>query len=47
MRVNAAAVRLYEKIGFVIVGRARRELMVGGRYYDLHYMELHFRLDES
>ena len=36
------AVRLYEKLGFEIVGRARRELKVDGRYYDLHMMELHF-----
>ena len=39
---NTAAVRLYEKLGFEIVGTARRELKVGGRYYDLHMMELHF-----
>lgn len=39
---NAAAVRLYEKLGFEIVGRARRELRVDGRYYDLYTMELHF-----
>ena len=36
------AVRLYEKLGFEIVGRARRELKVDGCYYDLHFMELHF-----
>ena len=39
---NAAAVRIYEKLGFEIVGTARRELRVDGRYYDLHFMELHF-----
>ncbi|MCY4061369.1 MAG: GNAT family N-acetyltransferase [Chloroflexi bacterium] len=39
---NAAAVRLYEKLGFEIIGRARRELRVDGRYYDLCTMELHF-----
>ena len=39
---NAAAVRLYEKLGFEIVGKARRELKVDGRYYDLHFMEVHF-----
>ena len=42
-----AAIRLYEKLGFEIVGTAHREEKVDGRYYDLHYMELHFRLDES
>ena len=42
-----AAIRLYEKLGFAIVGTAHREEKVDGRYYDLHYMELHFRLDES
>ena len=44
--VNAeslAAVRLYEKLGFAIVGTAKRELKVDGRYYDLHIMELHLR----
>lgn len=39
---NAAAVRLYEKLGFAIVGTARRELKIESRYYDLHTMELHF-----
>ena len=37
-----AAIRLYEKLGFAIVGTAHREEKVAGRYYDLHYMELHF-----
>jgi len=37
-----AAIRLYEKLGFEILGRARRELNVDGRFCDLHYMELHF-----
>ena len=36
---NMAAVRLYEKLGFEIVGTARRALKVGGRYYDLLNME--------
>ena len=43
--VNAesrAAVRLYKKLDFAIVGTARRKLKVDGRYYDLHMMELHF-----
>ena len=39
-REELAAIALYEKQGFVIVGTARRELKVAGRYYDLHYMEL-------
>lgn len=39
---NAVAVRLYEKLGFEIVGRARRQLRIGGRYYDLYMMELYF-----
>jgi len=38
-----AAIRLYEKLGFEIVGTAQREEKVDGRYYDLHYMELHFK----
>ncbi len=41
-RESIAAVRLYEKLGFEIVGTARRELKVDGCYYDLHYMEHHF-----
>ena len=40
-----AAIRLYEKLGFEIVGTAQREEKVDGRYYDLHYMELHFSLE--
>ncbi len=36
---SAAAVALYEKLGFATVGIARGELFVGGRYYDLLYME--------
>ena len=36
---SGAALRLYEKLGFEIVGVARRELKVGGRDYDLRYME--------
>ena len=36
-----AAIRLYEKLGFEIVGTANRELKVDGRYYDLHMMERH------
>ena len=40
-----AAIRLYEKLGFEIVGTAHREEKVDGRYYNLHYMELHFSLE--
>jgi RimJ/RimL family protein N-acetyltransferase len=39
---SLAAVCLYEKLAFEIVGTARRELIVCGRYCDLHLMELHF-----
>lgn len=42
LTVNSAckpAVRLYQRLGFERVGRARRELRVGGQYYDLLYME--------
>lgn len=34
-----AAVALYEGAGFMVVGRARKELKVGGRYHDLLLME--------
>ena len=37
---NEAAVSLYLRLGFEIVGRAKHELQVNGRYYDLHNMEL-------
>ncbi len=42
LTVNAEilpAIRLYESLGFAQAGRARRELKVAGRYYDLLYME--------
>ena len=34
-----AAVRLYEKLGFEIVGTLHNELKVEGKYYDEHLME--------
>ena len=37
---NQAAVALYLHLGFEIVGQAKRELQVDGRYYDLYHMEL-------
>ena len=40
---NKAAAALYRRLGFEIVGRARRELLVDSRYHDLHYMELWLR----
>ncbi len=39
---NPAAIALYARLGFVIVGTAKRELQEAGRYYDMHYMERHF-----
>lgn len=45
LTVNTAsepAVSLYQTLGFKIVGTARRELKVDQRFYDLHWMELHF-----
>lgn len=36
---HEAAIRLYQRMGFEIVGRAARELKVNGRDYDLYYME--------
>ena len=37
---NEAAVALYLHLGFEIVGQAKRELQVDGRYFDLYHMEL-------
>jgi RimJ/RimL family protein N-acetyltransferase len=37
-----AAIRLYEKLGFAIVGTSRRDFKLADRYYDQHFMELHF-----
>ena len=36
---HEAAIRLYQRMNFEIVGRAARELKVNGRDYDLYYME--------
>ena len=33
------AVKLYKKAGFVVAGRARKELKVGRRFFDTLYME--------
>ncbi len=40
---NEAAVALYLHLGFEIVGQAKRELQVDGRYYDLQNMEMWLR----
>lgn len=37
---NARAIRLYENKGFRIEGTLRREMLLGGRYYDNHWMGL-------
>lgn len=37
---NARAIALYEKKGFRIEGTIRREMLLGGRYYDNHWMGL-------
>lgn len=39
------AIRLYERLGFEQIGRARRELKVAGSYFDLLYMERLIRSD--
>ncbi|MCY4073752.1 MAG: GNAT family N-acetyltransferase [Chloroflexi bacterium] len=36
----SAAIRLYQGLGFKIIGTSRRELKTEGRAYDLHIMEL-------
>ena len=36
------ALRLYQRLGFKLLGTAKRELKVDGRYYDLHYLEMLF-----
>jgi ribosomal protein S18 acetylase RimI-like enzyme len=33
------ALELYKKAGFIVSGRARRELKIGSRFFDLMYME--------
>jgi len=37
-----AALRLYQGLGFKIIGTSRRTLKAEGRAYGLHIMELHF-----
>ncbi len=39
---SQAAIRLYQRMNFEIVGTARRDLLVEDCFYDLHYMERHF-----
>ena len=39
---NAAAVRLYEQLGFRTYGTEPRSLRVGERYYDEHLMVMRF-----
>ena len=39
---NAAALALYQHLGFTRYGTEPRSLMVGGRYLDEHLMVLHF-----
>ena len=34
-----AAVRLYRKAGFIVTGRAEKELKVGRRFYGMLFME--------
>ena len=34
-----AAVKLYKKAGFVVIGRAQKDLKIGRRYHDLLQME--------
>ena len=36
---NDAARNLYLQMGFELVGRAKRELQIDGRYYDFYIME--------
>jgi len=37
------AVAMYKKAGFEVAGKARKELKIGGRYYDLLLMEKEIR----
>jgi RimJ/RimL family protein N-acetyltransferase len=46
LNVNTAqlsAVRLYEKLGFVVAGTLHGELKVDGKYYDEYVMEKFLR----
>jgi ribosomal protein S18 acetylase RimI-like enzyme len=36
------AVKLYESLGFEVIGTAHRELKISGEYYDEHAMEIFF-----
>ncbi len=36
-----AAVRLYEKAGFLVTGRTKKELKVGHKFFDMLFMEKH------
>jgi RimJ/RimL family protein N-acetyltransferase len=38
-----AAIKLYKKFGFEIVGKLEKELFVDGQYYDELMMERHLR----
>ncbi len=44
---HEAAVRLYQRLGFEIVGTAKGELKVAGEYHDLYYMEKQLALHRS
>jgi len=40
---GGAAVKIYEKMGFVVTGRAERELKVDGKFHSMQFMELLLR----
>ena len=37
---NQRALALYERKGFVIEGRIRKQILLEGKYYDRHWMGL-------
>lgn len=37
---NARAIRIYERKGFVLEGTVSRDIFLGGRFFDCHYMGL-------